>query len=205
MSSTPLPLASSEKQWFAMSESQNQMTFITSWKSEHHNDMERSISIQIDVERITIAHSSLRNAPVCFRSASRPHPAHDQRTSKFPQLEKYNDFDIIVGTIHYHCPWHAACFISPRICQEMLTDGSFCEFHIEIEDPNNLFKIVLSLASGESLSVTSNNRCFYESVFTELGNAEVIVSILKQFDENLTISTVIDKVISLSGIYVCCD
>jgi hypothetical protein len=115
-----------------------------------------------------------------LQSASTQPQGHIQLTinglQNLPQLEKHNDFDIIVGTIHYHCPWHAACFISPRICQEMFTDGSFCEFHIETEDPNNLFTTVLSLASGESFSVTSNNRSFYESVFTELGNSEVIVS-----------------------------
>jgi hypothetical protein len=85
------------------------------------------------------------------------------------------------------------------------TDGSFSEFHIETEDPNNLFKTILSLGSGNSLSVTSDNRSFYESVFTELGNSEMILSIFKQFEGDLTISNVIDKIIPLSKIGLCCD
>jgi hypothetical protein len=126
-----------------------------------------------------------------LQSASAQPQCHIQLTTNglrnLPHLEKHNDFDIIVGDIHYHCPWHVACFISPRICQAFGTDGSFSEFHISTKDPNNLFKTILSLASGDSLSITPDNRSFYESVFTELGNSEVILSIFEQFEGCFTV------------------
>jgi hypothetical protein len=100
-----------------------------------------------------------------LQSASAQPQCHIQLTTKglrnLPHLDKHNDLDIIVGDIHYHCAWHVVCFISPRICQELGTDESFSEFHISTTDPNNLFQTILSLASGDSLSITSNNRHFY--------------------------------------------
>jgi hypothetical protein len=55
------------------------------------------------------------------------------------------------------------------------------------------------------LSITSDNRSFYESVFTELGNSEVILSIFQQFEADFTVSKVMDEVISLSEIVLCCE
>jgi hypothetical protein len=88
------------------------------------NCCDSPIIIQIAMDCISIPYKSLVNASICLTQPQ----CHIQLTikgfQKLPHLGKHNDFDFPVSHIHCRCPWYVACFISPRIGQQLGTDAS---------------------------------------------------------------------------------
>jgi hypothetical protein len=103
-----------------------------------------------------------------------------------------NDFTFIVDKSCYHCPSFLASFLSPRICRLQMKDPTLREFHIETDDPTDLFETILEVCYGSSFRVCENIS-FFKSIFCELGNRELYEQLFGQFSDDLTILNVVDR------------
>jgi hypothetical protein len=104
-----------------------------------------------------------------------------------------NDFIFIVGDNRYSCPSCVASFLSPRICHLQMTDPTLREFYIETNDPTNLFPKLLRLCYGSSFRVCASIS-FFERILIELWNRELYEQIFGNFESNLTILNVLDRI-----------
>jgi hypothetical protein len=141
-----------------------------------------SIKKSIDVE-VTLSAKGLRN---------------------LPKNVYEHDFTFIVCENRYDCPSFLASFVSPRICSLQKKDVTLQEFYIETEDPTDLFKTIIEVCYGSSFRV-KDNLSFYRSIFCELGNRELYEQVFGQFDEDLTILNVLDRLLFLFSTDESCD
>jgi hypothetical protein len=107
--------------------------------------------------------------------------------------EYENDFTFYVGSKTYECPTFMAEFLSPRVSQHRYSDPTIRTFHVHINDPDSVFAAFLSLGDGSILNVNEGNREALEWLCCELGNVELLHSISDQFDGDLTIENVVER------------
>jgi hypothetical protein len=88
--------------------------------------------------------------------------------------EGSSTFKFIVGNCCYECCSHAAEFLSPRVSLACRADATIDEVKIEVDDAEGLFKEVISVADGCSISVDSSNRKSFASMLGALGNFELL-------------------------------
>ena len=60
----------------------------------------------------------------------------------------------------------AYTFLSSTILDEFQKNKEISYFNIDIEDPNNLFKNIISLLQGESIGVNQDDYLFYIQVIS---------------------------------------
>jgi hypothetical protein len=106
---------------------------------------------------------------------------------------KIDDFDFIVETRHYQCPWFIADFLCPRIARLRQADNTIGELVIETKDPKSLFSEFLSLRYGQSVTINSTNRTFFESLCDELLNEELLEHLLDGLGEEVTKDNVLAR------------
>jgi hypothetical protein len=113
--------------------------------------------------------------------------------ANIPQHAHRNDFDFIIGDVHYLCPSYVADFLSPKICQLHELDASVNEFHIETVDSSHQFGDLLSLCRGSECHFPEESLPFLRSIVRELGNRELQILIVQQFDDELTVSNAVAR------------
>jgi hypothetical protein len=77
-------------------------------------------------------------------------------------------------------------------CQH--SDSSCRRFSIETPDPECQFEQILALGWGSACEVNDSNFGFVRSVVRELGNLELYQTLVKQFEPNLTVSNVFQRI-----------
>jgi hypothetical protein len=91
------------------------------------------------------------------------------------------DFDFIVGGKGYKCPRILAQFLSPRVCLSHSVDPSIAEYIVETRDLNDQFKLFMSLGSGSTIQVSEANLDFFVSLYRELSNQNLYISLIEHF------------------------
>jgi hypothetical protein len=104
-----------------------------------------------------------------------------------------DDFNFVVGGDHYHCRSSIAEFLSPKVARFREVDCTTSEFSIETPDPGGQFGCFLSLGSGSELLVPDTHLPFFMAVSSELENNELQSILLREFNEELTVSSVVDR------------
>jgi hypothetical protein len=103
------------------------------------------------------------------------------------------DFEFRVGDRSHSCSWFVAEFISPKISQLRAADLTINSFTICTEDKSNTFERVLSLGRGEEFVVDQSNRNSLREIFKELGNSELYCMTACDFDSEMSVMNVIDR------------
>jgi hypothetical protein len=106
---------------------------------------------------------------------------------------KIDDFDFIVGGHRHQCHWFVADFLCPRIARLRQIDNTVCEFVIETKDPESKFLEFLSLGHGQSVTIDSTNRRFFESLCDEIQNEELSERLLDGIGEEVTKANVLAR------------
>jgi hypothetical protein len=94
------------------------------------------------------------------------------------------DFVFVVGGQGDKCPRMMAEFLSPRVCLSHLVDPSIAEYVVETPDSNAEFDSFMSLGAGSTIRVTEANRDFFLSLSGELGNSNLYISLMEDFDSD---------------------
>jgi hypothetical protein len=121
-----------------------------------------------------------------------------------PKLEIRNDFTFI-GDSHYKCPYYVADFLSPDISRLHTSNPELSEFYIETSDAHGRFEDIISVGSGESLTLYDSERSFFVSIFRELDTSGFIHLILDDSEEPLSISNAIESLRLHYNIALPCD
>jgi hypothetical protein len=93
--------------------------------------------------------------------------------SGLANIQMQNDFDFIVGKSHHCCPSFIADFLSPKLAQLHTVDPTINNIILSTEDRYSNFDSFLSLGRGQSIRINSENRDFFVSLSSELGNLEL--------------------------------
>jgi hypothetical protein len=70
-----------------------------------------------------------------------------------PTSGSSGDFTFIVGQRPYSCPSIVAEFISPRVRGLHSVDSTITELVIGIDDPDGLFRDIISLSRGAEIAI----------------------------------------------------
>jgi hypothetical protein len=114
-------------------------------------------------------------------------------TSGFNNIPRYllgDDFTFVVGSECHKCPLLIACFLSPHISSIVVSDPTVREFHVQTCDIGSHFTEFLSLVYGSSITLTGDNRNFFRSLSSELGNREFVEFVL---GDDAAIDNVLDR------------
>jgi hypothetical protein len=113
--------------------------------------------------------------------------------ANLPRTVYNNDFTFIVGHDHYECPSFVAAFLSPRIAHLQAFDPTIHDFVIETEDPQHYFQACVGLCEGPTLTVTSSNRTFIQSICCELWNREIFDMVIGSFEGQIGLDNVFGR------------
>jgi hypothetical protein len=108
-----------------------------------------------------------------------------------------NDFTFLVGTNSYPCPSFISDLLSPHISKLRSADPTIREFSIQTPDPRDDFSSFLSLGSGQSVRIDSNNSTFFHSLARELGSVDIFRSVFRANGGTLNCTNVIDQLVIL--------
>jgi hypothetical protein len=105
-----------------------------------------------------------------------------------------SDFTFSVVGRSFECPSFIAEFISPTVSRLRRLDPTLAEFVIEIDDPSGslFFEKILSLARGCPLDITELPLKDVGRICHQLGNQELLKSILSSIHSVLTCDNVVD-------------
>jgi hypothetical protein len=103
------------------------------------------------------------------------------------------DFEFIVGTVAYPCPWFVAAFLSPTVSRFHSIDPSMNKFHIRTTDTDHQFAKFISLGWGGTFEVSEQNAIFFRSIVRELGNSELEGLITDDLMGPLTLSNAFER------------
>jgi hypothetical protein len=106
------------------------------------------------------------------------------------------DFEFVVQTRRYRCPWFIAEFLSPTLSSLRSTDPTLNEMAINTVDDQQVFGDFLLLGKGCDLVVTASNYLFFVSLCRELGNGELYLALINHFEEGLNLSNVLERLSS---------
>jgi hypothetical protein len=115
-----------------------------------------------------------------------------------------NDFRFIVGDLCYECESIFAAFLSPRIGSRQSIDATIHEFSIETKDSHEYFARIFPLCSGFSLSVDIEDYSFVnflKDICIEFENGELYECLFGRFEDELTISNIVDRIRFLHKIH----
>jgi hypothetical protein len=117
------------------------------------------------------------------------------RLTKLPDALYPKSFEFAVGSSSFKCSTLVADFLSPRIARLREIDPSVDFIELETKCDPKQFEEFLSLASGVHIKVTDVNRKCLVSIARELGNLDILSSLL-QSDESYKSLMDIDTVLS---------
>jgi hypothetical protein len=104
-----------------------------------------------------------------------------------------DEFTFIVGGHRYPCSSSLAQFLSPRVAELHSVDDMIDEIRIGVEDPDELFGVVLEAVRGGSITVDSAYRLMFWAICTALWNLELYESICGQLGSEVMMENVIDR------------
>ena len=87
----------------------------------------------------------------------------------------------------------AYTFLSSTILDEFQKNKEISYFNIDIEDPNNLFKNIISLLQGESIGVNQDDYLFYIQVISFLKIESLYPLLQTLFNQELKLTNCIDR------------
>jgi hypothetical protein len=111
-----------------------------------------------------------------------------------------DEFTFILGKRQYCCSPITAAFLSPRVAQLLTDDPTLTEFTLALEDPDGHFADFLRLGSGAALRVNPGNFPFIRAICTELGQGELIRSVIDAMSGPLTCDNALDRVAMLMSV-----
>lgn len=101
-----------------------------------------------------------------------------------------DDFKFVVGGNPHYCSKILADYISPRISRIHKTDPCFNLLEIPIEDPQNDFKLFITLMHNGFINVEVGKLPFFLSICQSLGNEELFSFLFDQiFNDDETDET----------------
>ena len=86
----------------------------------------------------------------------------------------------------------AYAFLSSTILDEFHSNKNISSFNIDIEDPKNLFKNVVSLFQGESIVINPDDSLFYVRVISILKIESLYQQLQTLFNQELKLTNCID-------------
>lgn len=115
---------------------------------------------------------------------SKPHVLKSEIRLSPYGLQRVNECDsrpfcFAVGDSKYWCSVSQACFISPCVFRLLLTDYTVGMFYVDVEDPDLVFKDILELGSGSSVTVDQDNIGVIRSIAIALENGELYSRVLE--------------------------
>jgi hypothetical protein len=163
------------------------------------------INIQVRVEYMPIRTRLLLNVSVCFYPASMSHLTHNKRILRSSTSRK--------SQWYWHSGWNhswtlsVACYLfhfGSNLSRIGNRSKSFRISHFN-KRSDDFFQVNSVNCFGRQLVCRFGQSRLCGSVCTELGNHAVIPAISQQFEGDFTVWNVIDKVIPLSKLGVCCE
>ncbi|EAY18748.1 F5/8 type C domain containing protein [Trichomonas vaginalis G3] len=106
-----------------------------------------------------------------------------------------NDFAFIVGDHTYPTNLPLACFISPRVCREHVSDTTTNSLTINVDDSDYQFKSIVDLMNGKTLDISENNVEYLKEIGMLLENFEIVEKSLQyKFSISpITLENVMDR------------
>jgi hypothetical protein len=98
--------------------------------------------------------------------------------ANIPDDPHHNDFQFILGTKSYPCPWYLAHLICPKLKNMEKCDPTMDELYVNTPDPNNRFGSLISLGHSGHLSFDEDDRRFLLNLLNEFDNRELYSAIL---------------------------
>jgi hypothetical protein len=104
-----------------------------------------------------------------------------------------DDFTFIVGDYRYRCPSSFAQFLSPRVTELHSVDDTISEIKIGVEDPDELFSVVLEAARSGGITVDSPHRLTFVAICAALWNSKLYESICGHLGSGVTMENGINR------------
>ena len=116
-------------------------------------------------------------------------------------------FAFVVGDDRYECGRFQACFFSQKVCRILASDAPADTMKVAVDDPRDMFKVVVALMNGEQITITGENAKFLEACARELENDELLSAFIdfKLNREDLTPENVVDRMHIKKEFGIPCD
>jgi hypothetical protein len=98
--------------------------------------------------------------------------------ANIPDDPHHNDFQFILDTKSYPCPWYLAHLICPKLKNVEKCDPTMDELYVNTPDPNNRFGSLISLGHSGHFSFEEDDRRFLLDLLKEFDNRELYSTIL---------------------------
>jgi hypothetical protein len=106
----------------------------------------------------------------------------------------------LLGSEKVSCSSFIAEFLSPRVSRLRVADRTAQEFSLDVPDAKSVFSAFLCLGEDSPFHVTERNRKLLQCICRPLGNVELLDSLSRPIECELSVSNVSGRLRALSEV-----